>query len=240
MSPTPSPIVRALQFTGALLFVAALGAVAVAYVVRFASVTPAAPTPGRSVVWNALTFTVFALHHSVLARSPLKQWLHVRVGPELERTLYVVIASLLLLGCVLTWQPLAGTWWTWPRGWHWIGLAVQLAGVVVTLVAARAIDIGELAGLKAPARLPVPDDGPSDLETRGVYGIVRHPIYFGWVLMMAGAPVMTSSRLLFATVSIAYLAVAIPLEERSLVATFGQPYRDYQRRVRWRMVPGVY
>ena len=70
--------------------------------------------------------------------------------------------------------------------------------------------------------------------------MVRHPIYFGWVLFVAGAPLMTHTRLLFAVVSVAYLVVAIPLEERSLIANFGDPYLAYRRRVRWRMVPGIY
>ena len=51
---------------------------------------------------------------------------------------------------------------------------------------------------------------------------------------------MTSTRLLFAVVSVAYLVIAIPFEERSLVESFGEPYRAYRRQVRWRMVPGVY
>ncbi len=239
MPSSPSLSVRTFQLSGALLFAVALGAVGYAYVVRFGARAAASDATAARVAWNVATFTVFALHHSVLARTRLKRRLHARVGTEVERTSYVVIASVLLLACLLTWQPLPGTWWALPQGWHWIGYAVQLAGVAVTLVAARAIDIRELAGVKA-APTPQPHDQPRSLETRGVYGLVRHPIYFGWVLMMAGAPVMTSTRLLFAVVSIAYLAVAIPLEERSLVEHFGEPYRAYQRQVRWRMVPGVY
>jgi protein-S-isoprenylcysteine O-methyltransferase Ste14 len=60
------------------------------------------------------------------------------------------------------------------------------------------------------------------------------------VLLVFGAPAMTTGRLLFAAVSTAYLIVAIPIEERSLVAEFGQAYRDYQKQVRWRLVPGVW
>ena len=69
---------------------------------------------------------------------------------------------------------------------------------------------------------------------------MRHPIYFGWVLMVFGAPTMTASRLLFATISTLYLVIAIPFEERSLGEEFGTAYADYQERVRWRLVPGVW
>jgi protein-S-isoprenylcysteine O-methyltransferase Ste14 len=78
------------------------------------------------------------------------------------------------------------------------------------------------------------------LETTGLYALVRHPLYFAWVLLVFGAPHMTGTRLAFALVSTAYLALAVPLEERSLIRVFGDEYRAYQRKVRWRMVPGLY
>jgi len=69
---------------------------------------------------------------------------------------------------------------------------------------------------------------------------VRHPIYLGWMLVVFGAPTMTTNRMLFAAVSSCYLLVAIPWEERSLVAEFGEAYRAYRRQVRWRILPGVW
>jgi protein-S-isoprenylcysteine O-methyltransferase Ste14 len=54
------------------------------------------------------------------------------------------------------------------------------------------------------------------------------------------APKLTINRLIFAVISTAYLLIAIPWEERSLVATYGDRYREYQSRVRWRLIPGVW
>jgi len=73
-----------------------------------------------------------------------------------------------------------------------------------------------------------------------VYGFVRHPLYFAWVLMVFAAPSMTGTRLVFAVLSTAYLAMAIPWEERTLVQVFGPEYEAYRRAVRWRMLPGIY
>jgi protein-S-isoprenylcysteine O-methyltransferase Ste14 len=73
-----------------------------------------------------------------------------------------------------------------------------------------------------------------------LYRLVRHPIYFAWVLMVWPAPVMTGTRLCFAVLSTLYLAVAIPFEERTLRRTFGPAYDGYATRVRWRMVPFLY
>jgi protein-S-isoprenylcysteine O-methyltransferase Ste14 len=60
------------------------------------------------------------------------------------------------------------------------------------------------------------------------------------VLLTFGAPVMTATRFSFACISTLYLVLAIPFEERGLVQTFGEDYVTYQRRVRWRMIPGLY
>jgi protein-S-isoprenylcysteine O-methyltransferase Ste14 len=73
-----------------------------------------------------------------------------------------------------------------------------------------------------------------------VYGWVRHPVYFGWVLFVFATPRMTTDRLVFATISTAYLAMAVPFEERSLVEAFGDRYRMYASRVRWKILPGIY
>ena len=225
---------------GALLFVGSLVAGAVAYLRYFDAVAPAGAPLLPALAIDVLLFSVFAMHHSVLARTSLKQWVQARVGPQGERTLYVVAASLLFLLCVLAWRPLPGIWYALSGVWWWMGVAVQVAGLVVTLQAARTLSIRTLMGLEAPPAIAAAMAAPPAVETRGLYGIVRHPIYLGWLLLVGGAPFMTSTRLLFAVVSIAYLVVAIPFEERSLIELFGDPYRSYQRQVRWRMVPGVY
>ena len=72
------------------------------------------------------------------------------------------------------------------------------------------------------------------------FAVVRHPIYLGWLLIVFGPSHMTMSRLLFAVVSSAYLLVAIPFEERSLVEAFGDRYRAYQQQVRSRILPGIW
>ena len=192
--------------------------------------------PWPPLAWNVVVFSVFALHHSVLARTPFKRWLHARIGAEAERSLYVIVASVLFLACTVSWQPLPGQWYALRGPWWYVGAAIQGAGVVVTLLAARTLSVRELMGLTPPRSAAA----GQALETRGLYGFVRHPIYFGWLMFVAGAPIMTSTRLLFAVVSVVYLGVAIPFEERSLVESFGEPYRAYQRLVRWRMLPGVY
>jgi protein-S-isoprenylcysteine O-methyltransferase Ste14 len=124
-----------------------------------------------------------------------------------------------------------------PAGWlMYLPMAV---GAWLSVRSAGAIDIWELAGVRQAGGLP-PVTGSQEFKTSGPYGLVRHPIYLGWFLMVFGVPVMTGTRLVFALSSCAYLVVAVPLEERTLQQTTGGKYDEYKRQVRWRIVPGVY
>ena len=186
---------------------------------------------------NFALFTVFALHHSVFARTGVKAAVRARVPPALERAVYTLIASVLFVLVCAWWQPVDGLAWTLTGVWMWAGYAAQAAGIVLTLAGARALDVLDLAGVR---QVTDPSRGVGPLTTDGVYGFVRHPLYFAWMLVVFGAPGMTMTRLTFAVISTLYLAVAIPFEERSLVETFGPDYASYQKKVRWRMMPGLY
>ena len=78
------------------------------------------------------------------------------------------------------------------------------------------------------------------LQHTGPYGVVRHPIYLGWLLIVWPAPTMSPSHAVFAAISTAYLIVATFYEERSLHETFGPAYADYARKVPRKMIPGIY
>jgi hypothetical protein len=196
---------------------------------------------------NVALFTLFALHHSLLARSGAKDWLGRRVSPALERSIYVWTASALFAATCLLWRPAPALVYTVTGPAAWAFTAVRVLGVWLTLEAAARLDPRELAGLRqawtfgsGAAASPTPVDEPPPLVARGGYGLVRHPIYLGWILMVWGAPVMTAGRLAFAAISTIYLLVAIPFEERSLRERFAGAYDTYARLVRWRVLPGVY
>jgi protein-S-isoprenylcysteine O-methyltransferase Ste14 len=110
---------------------------------------------------------------------------------------------------------------------------VQLYGLWLIVEAVRGIDPLELAGIRGET-----ERGP--LQIKGPYGLVRHPLYFGWVLVVLGAAHMTGDRLAFGAITTVYLVIAIPWEERSLTRSFGEEYARYTRAVRWRIVPFIY
>ncbi|MEO5821146.1 MAG: isoprenylcysteine carboxylmethyltransferase family protein [Vicinamibacteraceae bacterium] len=227
-----SPLARAYVIGGAMVFVAAL-AIGTWRFLALGTPPPEGPLAMGALV-NALLFGVFALHHSVLAREPVKAVVARLVSPSLERPTYVWVASLLFSAVCLAWQPIAGVLYRIPPPWSWAIGVVQLAGGILTLDAARRIDVLVLAGLR-----PEPAQA-DDLVARGTYRFVRHPIYLGWVLLVWAASDMTTGRLVFAGISTAYLVIAVPFEERSLRRRFGPSYDTYRRQVRWRIVPGLY
>ena len=224
------------MWIGALLFAASLASFGVVYGIILG--TPAPPTTEPvwpTVLSNVALFTLFALHHSVMARTGAKAWISRMIPSELERSAYVWIASLLFLAVCWLWQPLPGTAWEVTGLLKWPMFALLAVGFELTERAARQVGVWELAGVRQANRAR-----PVELKATGPFGVVRHPIYLGWVLIVFGAPEMTNSRLLFAVISTAYLVAAIPWEEASLVEAFGEKYRAYQRQVRSRMLPGIW
>jgi protein-S-isoprenylcysteine O-methyltransferase Ste14 len=186
-----------------------------------------------SLIFDVAIFSAFAAHHSVFARARVQAAL-VRVVPEpLLRSVYVWTASALFLLVAFCWSAIGGDLYH-VTGWRaLLHAVVQLTGVAVIARAVAGIDPLELAGIRTKTT-------PEALQVTGPYRWVRHPLYLGWVIAVFGAAHMTGDRLAFAVISTIYLMIAVPWEERSLVRSFGEAYRQYQQRVRWRIVPYVY
>jgi methanethiol S-methyltransferase len=227
-------------WTGAAAFLVSLLVFLYLYGITYGRASGASPA-GAAVAIDILLFSVFALHHSLLARTGLKRRV-TRVVPDwLERSAFTWTASVLFAIVCLAWQPVDGLLYSLPGGWRAAGHAAQLAGILLVLAGASAIDVLDLAGVRQVLDARTGDTRPHvTLKTNGAYGFVRHPVYFGWTLLVFGAPHMTGTRALFAIVSTVYLAIAIPFEERSLIDVFGDAYRRYQRLTRWRMLPGIW
>jgi protein-S-isoprenylcysteine O-methyltransferase Ste14 len=222
---------RAFVWVGGALFVASLGLCLWWYLMILGQPAPAGVWP--ALVVDILLLGVFATHHSVCARPRAKALITRAVPDKLQRSVYVWIASTLLIVVCLAWQRVGGTVYS-VAGWRAAAHAgLQLFGVALIAWSVAGIDPLELAGIRD-------ERARGGLQTAGPYGWVRHPLYFGWVLAAFGAAHMTGDRLAFAAITTLYLAIAVPWEERSLISSFGDEYRKYQQHVRWRIVPYVY
>ncbi len=221
---------QAVRVLGFALFMSAMG-----YLGWWWLQLPQAPDaplwPG--VLLDTLLFTAFALHHSVLARPFAKRLVSRALPANLMRSSYVWVASILQFAVCVGWQPVGRTLY------HATGLAavaagaVQAIGLVIAALAVRRISVFELGGLDS-------SHASGSLEATGPYRFVRHPLYLGVVLLLAGSAHMTADRLLFAGLSTLYILVAMPFEEAGLEAQFGTQYAEYRRAVRWRLIPYIH
>ena len=192
----------------------------------------AAPTVPALVV-DLVLMSIFAIQHSVMARRQFKEWITGFVPAAVERTTYVLVASLALALLLWQWRPIPAVVWQVadPHVATAI-LALSFVGWLIVLTSTFLINHFELFGLHQVANnlagrpMPAPR-----LRMPLYYKFVRHPIYLGFIVAFWAAPTMTVGHLLFAAVTTAYIVVGATLEERDLIAVFGDDYRRYRQRV---------
>ncbi|MPZ17034.1 MAG: isoprenylcysteine carboxylmethyltransferase family protein [Luteitalea sp.] len=234
---------RLLAWGGAVSFLISLAFGVASYLGPFGRPIPlrAWPDEAEAIAINIGLFTLFAAHHSVMARGRAKAWIKSILPSHLERSTYVWIASLLFLMVCGLWRPVGGEVYRLESLAAVAAVALQAAGVLLTAAGVSILSWSELAGVRQALQATTHEVGEGHKTfSRGVYGFVRHPLYLGWMLMTLGTPHLTGTRLVFGVVSSAYLLAAIPWEERSLIAEHGEPYLRYRSQVRWRVVPGIY
>lgn len=211
------------------------------YAIGFVSglVVPKTIDTGAVVPWteallvNLFLMLLFALQHSVMARRQFKDWSEQYLAKSVERSTYVLLASLVLILLMWQWLPLPATIWNIDNP----GIATAITGLsligwVIVFTSTFLINHFELFGLHQVANnlagraMPAPR-----FRTPLYYKFVRHPLYLGFVVAFWAAPTMSVGHLLFAAGTTAYILLGILLEERDLVEIFGDDYRRYRQRV---------
>ena len=188
---------------------------------------------GESLIVNIHLMALFAIQHSVMARKGFKQWWTQYVPKAVERSTYVLLASLVLLLLFWQWRPIPTVVWQIddPR----LALAITALGFlgwVIVFTSTFLINHFELFGLHQVLNNLTGRSMPAPrFRTPLLYGLVRHPLYLGFIIAFWAAPTMTVGHLLFAAMTTTYIVVAIQLEERDLIDAFGDEYRRYKRRV---------
>jgi len=186
-----------------------------------------------SLVVDVVLLGIFAVQHSLMARPAFKAWWTRIVPPAVERSTYVLFASLALVLLFWQWRPLTQPIWTVTGANPAAALmAIAALGWLTVLSSTFLINHFDLFGLRQVwAYASGKETPPPDFRTPLFYRVVRHPIYLGFIVAFWATPKMSLGHLVFAGATTAYILIAIQLEEHDLVAAFGETYRSYQKRV---------
>ena len=191
---------------------------------------------GKALAINAGLLALFALQHSIMARSWFKRaWTRI-VPPSAERSTYVLFSSVALILLFWQWRPMGGV--VWQVNNELAQMAIYLVytmGWILLLIATTLINHFDLFGLRQ-VYLNFRGQPYTGLpfRTPALYRLVRHPIYFSWLCIFWATPRMTIAHLVFALATTGYILMAIPLEERDLIRIYGDAYRRYKQQV-----PGI-
>ncbi|MGZ5471832.1 MAG: methanethiol S-methyltransferase [Nitrososphaeraceae archaeon] len=187
----------------------------------------------KAILIDAALLLLFALQHSIMARPAFKRWWTKIIPEHLERSTYVLLASLCLMLLMWQWQPVGGIIWsTENQTIKIVLLVIYIFGWSIVFASTFLINHFDLFGLRQvwlffigkpysqlPFRVPV------------FYRFIRHPLYFGFIIAFWATPVMTISHLFFAFMTTSYILTAIQFEEKDLQSSFGEKYKSYKKDV---------
>jgi protein-S-isoprenylcysteine O-methyltransferase Ste14 len=201
----------------------------------------AASSPMTALLINLVLMSIFAVQHSGMARQGFKKLFARFASPAIERSTYVLLASLSLILLFWQWRPMPMMIWNIDDAvLAGIATAGGFVGWLIVLYSTFLISHFELFGLtQVVSHFAGRVAEPMKFKTPGLYRLIRHPIYLGFIIAFWCTPTMTLGHLLFAAVTTAYIFVGIYLEERDLVSMFGDQYRRYREKVAM-LIPGLF
>jgi methanethiol S-methyltransferase len=190
---------------------------------------PEAPV-ATAVLLDLALIALFGVQHSVMARQGFKRaWTRI-VPKPIERSVYVLAASIVLMILFLGWRPIEGT------VWNLAGTAFEMplwilfaAGWGIVLLSTFLLNHFELFGLQqAWFHMRGREAAAPELRQPMLYKWVAHPLYSGFFLAFWATPVMSYGHLLLAAGVSVYMLIAIRYEERDLTDYYGDDYRRYR------------
>lgn len=188
----------------------------------------------RAILINSALLAVFAIQHSLMARPAFKRWWTKIIGTAGERSTYVLFSSLALILLFWQWIPIKDMIWEVRN--EQLALVIQgifILGLLVVLLSTFMINHFDLFGLKQVYENLVGKASPEQpFTTNYFYGLVRHPIMLGFLIMLWAVPTMTLGHLIFSLGATAYIFIAVKyLEEKDLRNMLGDKYVEYQKKV---------
>ena len=210
----------------------AVGFIGNIYVPKSIDTGQASPLADALII-NVLLLGLFAVQHSVMARPAFKSFWTRLIPPAAERSMYVLLSGLILWLMFWQWRPITAEIWRVENETAALAIwALYFVGWAIVVSSTFLISHTDLFGLKQVFQnwAGKPQEQP-EFKKPFLYKFVRHPIYFGMLLVFWAAPVMTLGHLVFSVATSGYILIGAWLEERDLTTVFGDKYREYRRQV---------
>ena len=189
--------------------------------------------PGAALAWDAFLSLLFFVQHSGMVRRPFRARLAKVLPARYDGAFYAICSGLTLTLVVVLWQRVDTPVFRLEGAARWIAMASSGLALVLLLVSGysvrRTIDFLGLRPIRAHLRGEFPRPAPFFVD--GPYRWVRHPLYACILALLWVRPEMMADGLVLATLWSGWIVVGTVLEERDLVADFGDEYRRYQRQV---------
>lgn len=184
----------------------------------------------QAILLDALLLLLFALQHSIMARPAFKSWWTKIIPDVMERSTFVLLASLCLMLMMWQWQPIGGVIWSVKNEMARIILiAVSLLGWSIVFISTFLINHFDLFGLRQTwFYVRGKQYEPLKFRIPLFYRFVRHPLYLGFLVAFWSTPEMTVTHLFFALITTGYILTAITFEEKDLITLFGEKYQNYK------------
>lgn len=196
--------------------------------------TPSDATILQAFLINLVLLSIFAVQHTVMARPGFKKWWTKIVGPAMERSIFVLLASLALLLMFWQWQSMnAIIWHIEDPVIAGIIKGFFALGWLIVLLSTFMVNHFHLFGLKQVFdNLKNKPQAELKFVQRYLYKFVRHPIMLGFLIAFWATPTMTLGHFIFAVVTTLYIFIAVKFfEEKDLRKSLGEAYANYQREV---------
>jgi methanethiol S-methyltransferase len=192
---------------------------------------PGAPFTAALLI-NAALLGLFAVQHSVMARPGFKNWWTKYVPRPVERSTYVLLASLALALLFWQWRPMPGVVWSVQNAaGRYALITLAAVGWLMVLFSTYVINHYDLFGLRQVyLNLRGREYTHLPFKVSAFYKFIRHPLLLGFIIAFWATPLMTVGHLVFAVATTAYMLIAIQLEERDL-ESFHSEYAEYKRQV---------
>ncbi len=181
------------------------------------------------LLWNAQLCLLFFVQHSGMIRRGAKERIARHVPATYFPALYSIASGLALLVLVLLWQPTNHVLLSLHGPVRWLPALVAIAALAGFAWGVRALGEFDPFGAHAiRAALRGASPTSSAFVARGPYRYVRHPLYLFALVLIWATPGLSTDRLLFNLLWTAWIVIGTKLEERDLLADFGDTYRKYR------------